>query len=171
AAEAHDQAVRFAGKGYAAFALNYFAWDLKKLTGPPNYHVNQPIELIAQVRDWLATRPEADVRRLGVYGHSKGAEYAALAASYYPWIKAVIACVPSDAVWEGYGINDGRNTFDAKLTWPVQRSSWSWQGQPLPYIPLYKWADRKWFDNTELYSTSRADHPAHLGSGQGDDVF
>ena len=160
AAEAHDQATRFAGQGFAAFALNYFAWDLKKLKGPPNYHVNQPIELIAQVRDWLAARPEADVRRLGVYGHSKGAEYAALAASYYPWIKAAIACVPSDAVWEGYGINDGRNVFDPKLSWPEQRSSWSWQGRPLPYIPLYEAGARTWFDNTARYSTSRADHPA-----------
>lgn len=160
AEEARDQATRFAGQGYAAFALNYFAWDLKKLKGPPNYHVNQPVELIAAVRNWLAARPEVDARRIGVYGHSKGAEYAAVAASYYPWIKAVIACVPSDAVWEGYGINDGRNIVDPNLKWPAQRSFWSWQGRPLPYIPLYTWADRKWFDNTELYSTSRREHPA-----------
>lgn len=158
--EARTMAVRYAAQGYAAFALNYFAWDLKGLKGPPNYHVNQPIELIAQVRDWLATRPEADVKRLGLYGHSKGAEYSAVAASYYPWVKAVIACVPSDVVWEGYGINDGRNRPDPKLTWPRQRSSWSWQGKALPYVPLMTYEARRWFDNTERYSVSRASHPA-----------
>lgn len=157
--EARALATRYAGQGFAAFALNYFAWDLKGLKGPPNHHVNQPVELIAQVRDWLAKQREANVKKLGVYGHSKGAEYAVLAASYYPWIKAVAACVPSDAVWEGYGINDGRNRFDATLKWPEQRSSWSWQGKPLPYIPLRAWEDRKWFDNSERYSTSRAEHP------------
>ncbi len=35
-------AVRFAGQGYAAFAFNYFAWDLKQLPGVPNAHVNRP---------------------------------------------------------------------------------------------------------------------------------
>lgn len=106
---AREIAERFAAQGYAAFALNYFAWDLAGLEGVPNAHVNQPIELISTVRDWLAARPEADISRLGLYGHSKGAEYAEVAAVHLPWIKAVAACVPTDAVWEGYGIGDGRN--------------------------------------------------------------
>lgn len=152
-------ATRFAGQGYSAFALNYFAWDLKALRGPPNYHVNQPIELIGQIRDWLNSRPEADTRRIGLYGHSKGAEYAVLAATYYPWVKAAIGCVPSDAIWEGYGIGDGRNKPDPTLKWPEQRSSWSWHGKPLPYIPLYSYESRNWFDNTDRYSTSRTEHP------------
>ncbi|MES2904142.1 MAG: acyl-CoA thioester hydrolase/BAAT C-terminal domain-containing protein [Pseudomonadota bacterium] len=160
--EARALATRYAGQGYAAFALNYFAWDLKGLKGLPNYHVNQPIELIAEVRDWLARRPEADVSRLGLYGHSKGAEYATIAATYYPWVKAVVACVPSDVVWEGYGIGDGRNRPDSNLRWPTQRSSWSWRGEALPYVPLRPYEDksRRWFDNSERYDVSRAEHPA-----------
>ncbi len=157
---ARSLATRFAGQGYAAFALNYFAWDTARLDGPPNHHVNQPIELLGDVREWLAGRDEVDPDRLGLYGHSKGAEYAVLAATYYPWIKAVAACVPSDAVWEGYGIGDGRNTPDPALVWPEQRSSWSWKDRPIPYIPLYGFEQRKWFDNTERYSVSRTDHPA-----------
>lgn len=160
--EARALATRYAGQGYAAFALNYFAWDLKGLKGLPNYHVNQPIELIAEVRDWLARRPEADVSRLGLYGHSKGAEYATIAATYYPWVKAVVACVPSDVIWEGYGIGDGRNRPDPNLRWPTQRSSWSWRGEALPYVPLRPYEDksRRWFDNSERYDVSRAEHPA-----------
>ena len=162
AEEARSLAVRYAGQGFAAFALNYFAWDLKKLDGPPNHHVNQPIELIAEVRDWLARQPEADVTRLALYGHSKGAEYATIAATYYPWIKAVVACVPTDVIWEGYGIGDGRNRPDPKITWPELRSSWSWRGAPLPYVPLRPWSDPSrapWFNNTERYDVSRAEHP------------
>ncbi len=165
--EARALAVRYAGQGYAAFALNYFAWDLKKLVGPPNYHVNQPIELIADVRNWLSRQPEADVARLALYGHSKGAEYALVAATRYPWVKAVVGCVPTDVVWEGYGIGDGRNRPDPSLTWPAQRSSWSWGGVPLPYIPLRPWQDPghgPWFDNSERYDVSRADHPAEANA-------
>lgn len=162
AEEARALATRYAGQGFAAFALNYFAWDLKGLKGPPNYHVNQPIELIADVRDWLAKQPEADVSRLALYGHSKGAEYATVAATYYPWVKAVVACVPSDVVWEGYGIGDGRNRPGSTLQWPARRSSWSWRGEALPYVPLHSFEDksRSWFDNTERYDVSRAEHPA-----------
>lgn len=153
-------AQRFAGQGFAAFALNYFAWDLKQLTGIPNNHVNQPIELLEQVKSWLAIQPEADVTRVGVYGHSKGAEFAAVAATYYPWIRAVAACVPSDAVWEGYGIGDARNRPDPAPIAPEQISSWSWQGQPLPYIALPAADDRSaYFNNTAYYEARRAADP------------
>jgi dienelactone hydrolase len=153
-------AQRFAGQGFAAFALNYFAWDLKELNGVPNSHVNQPIELLDRVRTWLSQQPEADVDRLGVYGHSKGAEFATLAATYLPWIKAVAACVPSDSVWEGYGIGDPRNRSNPVEMVPSQISSWSWQGQPLPYIALPTTDDRsKFFNNTAYYEYRRAVDP------------
>ena len=156
--EARSLAERFAGQGYAAFALNYFAWDLKKLSGVPNAHVNQPIELIAQVRDWLRAQPEADVERFGLYGHSKGAEYAEVAAVHLPWIKAVAACVPTDAVWEGYGIGDPRNTSNPFGQPPARYSSFSWRGVPLPYIPLE--GDRSAYRvNTDFYEAKRVERP------------
>lgn len=159
---ARELATRYAGQGFAAFALNYFAWDMSGLEHIPNVHVNTRIELIDDVRTWLATRPEADTGRIGVYGHSKGAEFAAVAAVRYPWIKAVAACVPSDAVWEGYGIGDPRAQRARTLPDPDVRSSWSGKGEPLAYIKLRPYEDgtTKWFNNTERYETSRADDPA-----------
>lgn len=146
---------RFAGQGYAAFAFNYFAWDLAGIEGIPNAHANQPIEMITKLRDWLARRPEADVERLGVYGHSKGAEYAALAATRLPWIDAVAACVPTDVIWQGYGIGDGRNRSNSKAKEPELYSSFSWKGRPLPYVDLK--GDRKPFhSNSEFYKSKRA---------------
>lgn len=159
-AAARSMAVRFAGQGYATFAFNYFAWDLAGLEGVPNAHVNQPIEMITVVRDWLAKQPEADVERLGLYGHSKGAEYAELAAIHLPWIKAVVACVPTDVVWQGYGIGDGRNRSNPYGAPPPNYSSFSWNGMPLPYIPLE--GDRSGYhNNTGFYDARRAE----LGDG------
>ncbi len=156
---AQELAQRFAARGYAAFALNYFAWDLAGLRGVPNAHVNQPLELLSTVRDWLAKQPEADVTRIGLYGHSKGAEYAEVAAVRFPWVKAVAACVPTDAVWQGYGIGDERNRTNAWGKTPLKYSSFSWKGQPLPYIPLDGSRDG-FHSNTLYYESKRAERPA-----------
>lgn len=122
-----SQAGRFASRGFATLAINYFAWPYKQLPGIPTEHINLPLETLVLARDWLAGRAEADLDRVGVWGVSKGAEFAAVAASAFDWIDAVVACVGSDVVWEGYGR-------------PVQAgdiaSSWARAGQPLPYIPL-----------------------------------
>lgn len=160
-----ELARRFAGQGYAAFAFNYFAWDLAKIDGIPNAHVNQPIEMISKVRDWLARRPEADVERLGVYGHSKGAEYAALAATRLPWIDAIVACVPTDVVWQGYGIGDGRNQPDPKAKEPANFSSFSWRGRSLPYVKLK--GDRRPFNsNTDFYDFKRRAMGARVSAAE-----
>ena len=154
-------ATLWAGLGYAAFALNYFAYDDAKVAGVPrNVHVNQPIETIEKVREWLAKRSEVDVNRLGLYGVSKGAEYAEVAAVRFPWVRAVVACVPSDVVWEGYGFGNTRNSPPAAK--PPLASSWSWNGEPLPYVALRQSRPgvREYFDNTERYERSRADDPA-----------
>lgn len=157
---AREIAQRFAGQGFAAFALNYFAWDLKNIVGVPNEHVNQPIELLEQVRTWLAAQPQVAAGRIGAYSHSKGAEYAAAAAVYLPWIK-VAACVPSNSVWQGYGIGDARNRPQPGRVSPAQLSSWSWQGTPLPYIALPVTDDRSvFFNNTAYYEARRAVDPA-----------
>lgn len=156
-----EMATRWAGLGYAAFALNYFAYDDAKVAGVRrNVHANQPIEMVAKVRDWLATRSEVDIDRLGLYGHSKGAEFAEVAAVRFAWVRAVVACVPSDVVWEGYGFGNTRNSPPAvKL---AVASSWSWNGEPLPYIALRQSQPgvREYFNNTERYERSRADDPA-----------
>ena len=159
-------ATRWAGLGYAAFALNWFAYDDAKVAGVPrNVHANQPIEMLAKVRDWLARRPEADVDRLGLYGHSKGAEFAEVAAVHFPWVRAVVACAPSDVVWEGYGFGNTRNS--PPVAKPSVASSWSWDGEPLPYValrPSLPPAQRNYFDNTERYERSRADDPARAAA-------
>ncbi len=156
-------AQRFAGRGFAAFALNYFAWDLTGLTHVARAHVNLPVELLDQARNWAVRQPEADPARIGVYGHSKGAEFAEVAAVRFRWIDAVAACTPTDIVWEGYGSADERNKAENRKPMPAVASSWSWRGKPLPYLPLraFDWRrdSGRYFDNTERYNLSRKDRP------------
>lgn len=102
-ASAEATARRFAHHGYATFALIYFAWPAAGIPHAPASFTNLPVERLAVARAWLATRPEADVRRLSLWGASKGSEFALLAAAHYPWVRAVVACVPSSLVWGGFG--------------------------------------------------------------------
>jgi dienelactone hydrolase len=100
----------------------------------------------------LSKRPEVDINRIALWGVSKGAEFTALAASKYDWIDAAVACVPSDAVWEGYG----REPKPGEAI-----SSWSWQGQALPYIKLFPYIEvnSPYKTNTVRYEKSRAVMP------------
>jgi hypothetical protein len=121
---AKAQAGLWASHGYAAFALIYFSWPYAHVPNAPQGFAGLPLERIGAVRAWLAARPEADVTRLGVAGGSKGAEFALLAASRYPWIRAVAACVPSSLAWGGFG-----------LPGKLHPHAFTWGGQPLAEVP------------------------------------
>jgi dienelactone hydrolase len=133
-ASAQRLAARMAQRGFATLALAYVAypWSGGGVAGVSPTFINVPIEILDRARQWLATRPEADTQRLGLYGISKGAEMSLVAATRYAWIKSVVACVPSDVVWAGFG---------GPPPTGVEASSWSWQGTPLPAIPYDRYDD------------------------------
>ena len=123
----------YASRGFAVLALPYYSPAQWGATGPlppevpelPRAFADLPIERLAAARDWLARQPGVDAQRIGVVGTSKGAEFALLAAVRMPWIKSVLAMVPSDVVWEGWG--EGVK--------PGERAGFAWQGQPMPFVP------------------------------------
>jgi dienelactone hydrolase len=131
---ARRQAGRWAERGFAVLALNYVAyqWGTPGIPGVPGTFTNLPVELLDRARQWLAHRPEADGARIGLVGGSKGAELALVGAARLPWVRAVVGCVPSDVVWSGFG----REAAPGELL-----SSWSWAGQPLPYIDYDRYED------------------------------
>ena len=131
-AEARASAIRFANLGYAAFALNYFAWPAAGLKSLPPALVDIPVEVLATARTWLTEQPGVDAGSVAVWGVSKGAEFALVAAAHYDWIDRVVACVPSDVVWSGFG--------RAPAAGEVY-SSWSVGGKGLPYIPYDHYED------------------------------
>jgi dienelactone hydrolase len=93
-ASAKAEAGLWTSHGYAAFALIYFSWPYERVAIAPLGFANLPVERLDAVRTWLRSRKEADGAQLGIIGGSKGAELGLLAASRYPWIRAVAACVP-----------------------------------------------------------------------------
>ena len=65
-----------------------------------------------------------------MYGVSKGAEFAVIASTRMLWIKAMVALVPSDVVWKGWGPGADNG----------ERPSFSWNGEPLSYLPYLDFA-------------------------------
>ena len=128
---ARSLAASFASQGYAAFALTYFSWNSTN-PGIPNSLVNVPVEMMDRARAWLGAQPGIDTSRTGLWGVSKGAELALVIASRRSWPRAVVACVPSDVVWSGFG----RAPAEGEVM-----SSWSDGGVSLPFVAYDRYAD------------------------------
>jgi dienelactone hydrolase len=133
-----NDAPRYASRGFAVLALPYYSPPGWSVTGPtppelpglPAAFADIPIDRLQAARDWLAVQPEVDASRIGLVGTSKGAEFALLAGTKFDWVRAIVAYVPSDVVWEGWG----------RGTLPGQRSSFAWQGKPLDFVPYKDFA-------------------------------
>jgi pimeloyl-ACP methyl ester carboxylesterase len=89
-----------------------------------------PLETFVDATDLLISK---GCERIILVGTSKGAEAALLASTIDQRINAVVAISPSSVVWGNIGAGiDGR-------AWP-ERSSWSFGGSPLDFVP----ADTSW---------------------------
>jgi uncharacterized protein len=86
----------------------------------PQWTVRAEVPLESFPLDELAARND----RLVVMGNSWGAEAALLLAALDERVDAVIAVAPSAYVW-------GRVVEGLP-----QRSAWTWQGEPLPFVPF-----------------------------------
>ena len=82
-----------------------------------------PLEIIENAVNFLIQR---GYQKVGIYGFSKGAELALLSATKIPRLSAVVAASPACCVFEGF--------TPEKM--PAGRSSWTWRGAPLPYVPM-----------------------------------
>lgn len=112
---------RFIEEGYAFLAIGYFGCpetseQLDRIS----------IEAVHEAIAEAAANPQIDKSKIAVIGGSKGAELALLLASYYQDISCVVALVP------------GHCAFPA-LTFGASTSSWVYQGQEVPYVPM-PWA-------------------------------
>lgn len=152
---------KLAGLGYAVVGLPYYSPDWgpagppKAIPELPGSFIDIRVDQIGDLRTWLKTRPDLDASRIALFGGSKGAEFALLAASKYPWITSVVAFAPSDLVWEGWGLE----MLEAEGT----RSSFSWQGKPLPFMPYKGFVDGLLAgpkaDLLRIHEDGRALHP------------
>jgi dienelactone hydrolase len=149
--KARGNAEKFAQQGFAVLAIAYYTQTYQPAAHVPTSGIEIDVNQIERARAWIATRTGADAARIGIWGQSKGGEFAMVAASRFAWLKAAVGCVPSDIVWQGFG--DGE-------TVPPPRSTWRLDGKPLPFVPLFPYADGRYRDNTDRYERSRRYHPA-----------
>lgn len=120
---------KFAAYGYAAVSMPYHSPKWRESQEIPELSpdfADIPVDRIGDMKKWIGSQADLDSGRIGMWGVSKGGEYAMLAATKYPWLKAVVGIVPSDVVWEGWGPG---------VTQDDSRSSFSWRGRPLPFVP------------------------------------
>ncbi|MEO1007585.1 MAG: acyl-CoA thioesterase/bile acid-CoA:amino acid N-acyltransferase family protein [Planctomycetota bacterium] len=116
-----------ASRGYLAVGVPYYspAWGTQEQQFPdlPRGFAGIPVDRLADVLDAVRAREDVIEDAIGVWGVSKGAEFALAAASRIDGFAAVAAIVPSDVIWEGWGSN---------MPGP---SSFSWEGTPMDYVP------------------------------------
>ncbi|MDZ7628598.1 MAG: acyl-CoA thioester hydrolase/BAAT C-terminal domain-containing protein [Parvularculaceae bacterium] len=121
--DARRLAPRLVAEGYAVFGLTYYspAWYGRAAKFPelPSAFRDIPVERAAMAKQWLCARKDVNCGAIGIYGVSKGAEFALLAGSLIDGFAAIAAIVPSDVVWEGWGPG----------TSPGESSSFSWGGK------------------------------------------
>jgi dienelactone hydrolase len=119
-----------ASRGFAVLALPYYSpadWQTQKAELPdlPPAFADIPVDRLNEARAWLQARADVDGTRIAIHGTSKGAEFALLAGVHLGWPSAIVAVVPTDVVWEGWGPNIAAGA----------RSSFSVSGKPLPFVP------------------------------------
>jgi len=112
-------AALLASHGYATLALAYH-----KVEPLPKTLVDIPLEYFATALAWMARQDTVLTDKLAVVGVSKGGELALLLGAKYPVVKAVVGYVASSVVFQG-------------LDMKHKISSWSLQGQSLPFVPYY----------------------------------
>ncbi|MFJ3592693.1 acyl-CoA thioester hydrolase/BAAT C-terminal domain-containing protein [Streptomyces sp. NPDC090231] len=109
-----------AREGLAALSIRWFGGP-----GQPPGICEVPLETFVSALD----RHRAEgAGRISVLGVSKGAEAALHLSVLQPGIDAVVALSPTSLTWANIGPGrDGSTT--------PHRSSWTWRGQPLPFVP------------------------------------
>ena len=163
-ATAREMAPLFAAHGFATLGLPYYdpGYDPgDRISGVPRSFAEIPVDRLLAVRQWIGAQANADADRIGVWGASKGAEFALIAASRYDWIKVVVAIVPTDLVWEGWG-NKGPRT-----------SSFALDGHALAFQPyegmsdeLAKSVQGKPMDLRRVHVRGRISHPDRVAAAR-----
>ena len=115
--KAQNIAQLLSNHGFACLALAYFGLDGVHQT------LNQiPLEIIKEAIDFLKGKSDIASDRIGIYGRSKGAEFALVAASLFSDIHCLVLNSPSMAVLEG--LKGYKNS---------KASSWTYHNNELPY--------------------------------------
>ena len=150
---AKETANMMSKKGFIIMNFGYFRYN--KETSKQTLNEIR-IEKVFEAIEYIKKITLVDSTKIALLGISKGAELALLVASKNKSVKAVVAHVPSDVVWFGIGKRIGLN-----------KSSWSYNGKPLPFVPYAK-PKSGWFTKrtAEFYEAGLKKHTKNIGSAK-----
>ncbi|MGT2846073.1 acyl-CoA thioesterase/bile acid-CoA:amino acid N-acyltransferase family protein [Streptococcus massiliensis] len=135
--KAQNIAQVLASHGFASLALAYFGFE-----GLAQHLERIPLEIIKDALSFLQAQSQLNSTRIGLYGRSKGAEFALLAATTFPdQISCLVLNSPTNISLEG--IKGWKNS---------KTSSWTYDGQELPYT-RFSWRyflKEKWLGKSDL---------------------
>jgi uncharacterized protein len=131
-----NRARLFAPLGCTVLALRWFGGEAQV---PGICEI--PLETFTAAIDKLV---QQGCKRIVLVGTSKGAEAALLTAIHDSRVDTVVAVSPSSVVWGNIG--PGRDGVE----WP-QRSSWTWNGVPLPFVASDPYWKREFRDGLLSY--------------------
>lgn len=108
---------KFITEGYAFLALGYF-----DAPGAPENLDRISLDKVHQAIKTAMEHLQISNQKVALIGGSKGAELALVLASHYPDISCVVSIVGSNAAFPA-------------LTFGASTSSWTYQGNEVPYVP------------------------------------
>jgi len=148
-----EEANRMAKEGFIIMRLGYFKYSKETLKQTLN---EIRIEKVFEAIDFIKKKPSVDSNKIALLGISKGAELALLVASKNNSVKAVVAHLPSHLVW--FGLNKWKG---------LNKSSWTYQGIPLPFVPYAK-PKSGWFTRriAEFYEAGLEKHIDKVASAK-----
>lgn len=156
-----------AAEGFTVLGLPYYspAWfgQEQQFPGLSKAFANLPVDYLESAVTELRKRQDVIADKIMLHGGSKGAEFVLLAGSLIPdesmggGFCGIVADVPSDVVWEGWGAGETVSSF-------------SWRGEPLPFVPyqdMSRALDRSdSYTMTEAHENGRKANPDRLAAAR-----
>lgn len=135
-----------ASHGFVTMALQYFDWR-GRYDFLPEELTEVPLEFVEDATRWLLEEDTVSGSRVGLWGASKGGEFALLAGSHLDTVGPVVSVNGSGVVWGGL------SQMGAS-----PKSSWAIDGEPVTRVPytddMSAWDTTPPMENEPGYSQS-----------------
>lgn len=118
----YARAQLLASQGFVTLALQYFDWAGRHEMLPETLE-EVPLGFVEDATEWLLDQDAVSGSNVGLWGASKGGEFALLAGSHLDTVGAVVSVNGSGVVWGGLGQRGAS-----------PNSSWAIDGQPVSQV-------------------------------------